>query len=392
MKNAIKIFSQEARDAFIKAISTEAFAKSIETIKAATEAGTFKVVVSTDNIDRSGESVKQDGWNLEHYKKNPIVLWAHDYASLPIGMCTKIEVVGNQLIAEGMFAPEEANPFAQQVRKLYDAGMITATSVGFIPTEMDGNDITKAELLEFSFVPVPANPYALRLNQISDMKLNVAMLATKGIEIKEEPEAVEPPVETPAPVATEPTPEPKVEEPAPVAEEGKGALADEMTSEQTMEAKYEKLNGLWDKFDAFCNVYMDEATPVEAFDGLIKELVALLQGGTPAEAEKGAIAKATENKERKQSGQNAAFKIAIATANKAIAAIEGLKGASTGSDGEQQGGTPAPEKKVVASGVPANKEEAKDFLVARDTLKEVAEMIGGSLERMNKRAREYRKK
>lgn len=385
MKNATKIFSQEARDAFIKAISTEAFAKSIETIKAATEGGTFKVVVSTDNIDRSGESVKQDGWNLEHYKKNPIVLWAHDYASLPIGMCTKIEVVGNQLIAEGMFAPEEANPFAQQVRKLYDAGMITATSVGFIPTEMDGNDITKAELLEFSFVPVPANPYALRLNQISDMKLNVAMLATKGIEIKEEPEAVTPPVETPAPVATEPTP-------APVAEEGKGALADEMNSEQTMEAKYEKLDGLFDMFDALASVYMDEATPVEAFDGLIKELVALLQGGMPAEAEKGAIAKALEIIIREQRGQSSAFKIAIATAKKAIATMEGLKGASTGSDGEQQGGTPAPEKKVVASGVPANKEEVKDFLVARDTLKEVAELIGGSLERMNKRAREYRKK
>ncbi len=63
-----------------------------------------------------------------------------------------------RLVAEGKFAPAEANPFAQQVRALYDAGIVRATSVGYIPAgaRMDGMSDKGNELLEFSFVPVPA--------------------------------------------------------------------------------------------------------------------------------------------------------------------------------------------------------------------------------------------
>jgi hypothetical protein len=37
-----------------------------------------------------------------------------------------------------------------------------------MPGEYDGSTITKSELLEFSIVPVPANPQALRLNGFTD--------------------------------------------------------------------------------------------------------------------------------------------------------------------------------------------------------------------------------
>ena len=52
------------------------------------------------------------------------------------------------------------------MRQLYDEWVLKTVSVGFIPKERDVNNssiITRAELLELSFVPVPCNPNALSL-------------------------------------------------------------------------------------------------------------------------------------------------------------------------------------------------------------------------------------
>lgn len=121
---------------------------------------TFKVVASTDSIDREGEIIEQGGWELDNYMKNPVILWAHDIQSLPIGKATSVKVEGDELIIEGIFAEKEGNPMAENVYQLFKAGIQTAVSVGFIPLEREGSVITKAELLELSFVPVPANPEA----------------------------------------------------------------------------------------------------------------------------------------------------------------------------------------------------------------------------------------
>lgn len=174
------------------------------TEKAAGDTGTFEVVITTENVDRYQEVIKLDGWELEHYLKNPVVLWGHDHFTLPIGMCTSIEVSGGKMIAKGKFAP---HAHAQEIRALYDLGIVRATSVGFIEKEREGNLITKSELIEFSFVSVPANPYALSL--ALEKELNINELVTKGFMtiVKEaepveeevpEPEPEVPPVEVPA--------------------------------------------------------------------------------------------------------------------------------------------------------------------------------------------------
>lgn len=150
------------------------------------DTGTFEVCISTNDIDRHGDVIDQSGWSFERYMKNPVVLWGHDYWSLPIGVTEDIRVEDGKCIAKGRFAPESANPFAQQVRKLYDAGIVRATSVGFIAIEEKGNLITKAELLEFSFVPVPANPYALDMRKALELGVDTNMLAMKGIAVKAE--------------------------------------------------------------------------------------------------------------------------------------------------------------------------------------------------------------
>ncbi|MDQ3158800.1 MAG: hypothetical protein M3P98_01525 [bacterium] len=181
MKDAFKKLTEEIKAEILA--TTKDFVE--KTKEAASESGTFKFIISTDDVDRQGEVVDQKGWELDNYMANPIVLWAHDYKSLPIGIATSIKQEGNKLIAEGIFAPAEANPFAQQVRKLYDLGILRTTSVGFIAKEMQKNVITKAELLEFSVVPVPANAQALRINTMKEAGVDLEMMAMKGLELKE---------------------------------------------------------------------------------------------------------------------------------------------------------------------------------------------------------------
>ncbi len=98
--------------------------KAVEKIgKASDKNGTFDVIVSTEMKDRANEIVRQSGWELQNYKNNPIVLWGHDYYSLPIGVCTETYVTEYRgvpaLGAKGVFFPSDINPLAQQVRKMY---------------------------------------------------------------------------------------------------------------------------------------------------------------------------------------------------------------------------------------------------------------------------------
>lgn len=170
----------------------------------------FSVIASTSVVDRQGESIDQNGWDLTNYKTNPVILWAHDYSALPIGKAEQIGIVDGQLQMSGIFATAEANPIAEQVRKLYQEGILNTVSVGFIPKERNGNTITKAELLEVSFVPVPANPQALSLAMTKglDVDNSLVELIEKCVEIDlTEPKEETPPAEeTPSETPTEETP------------------------------------------------------------------------------------------------------------------------------------------------------------------------------------------
>jgi HK97 family phage prohead protease len=127
----------------------------------------YRFKISTDAVDRDKDVISVAGWDLTHYKKNPIVLFAHDYRALPIGMSVAIHSTKSSLEADVEFVEGSIYPFAETVRRLVDAGVLRAASVGFKPQqyayndERKGVDIQKAELLEWSIVPVPANPECL---------------------------------------------------------------------------------------------------------------------------------------------------------------------------------------------------------------------------------------
>lgn len=191
MKQFYKL-TEDVKLALSKMFEGEEFKGLVSKIKdaSAEDTGTFEVVISTDFVDRQGESIDQNGWDLTYYKLNPVVLWAHNYSDLPIGVCDEIAIQEGKLVAKGRFAP---TPFAQEVRRLYDAKIIRATSVGFIAKTIDGNVITESELLEFSFVPVPANPEALSLVKEFDFDLEVCR--AKGFVVEKDSDEEEKPKE-----------------------------------------------------------------------------------------------------------------------------------------------------------------------------------------------------
>lgn len=125
-------------------------------------------VISTGSVDRDNDTISVNGWKLENYKRNPVVLFAHDYDSLPIGKCVEIGINGDKLLATAEFAD---HAMADTCLKLVDGGFLRATSVGFRPMkftineERRGLDFVEQELLEFSVVPVPANPEALMVSR-----------------------------------------------------------------------------------------------------------------------------------------------------------------------------------------------------------------------------------
>jgi len=177
-QNHIK-YTDEMASELLKAITGKSATDAVSGLeKLAATNGTFDVVISTDDIDRHGEIVRQSGLNTESFMKNPVVLFGHNSWGLPIGVCTEIskeERDGKMVTrAKGVFA---SHAQAQGQRELYDMG-VAATSIGFIEKEREGNMITESELLEFSFVPIPANPH---VHAIREAGLDVAELAAKGL-------------------------------------------------------------------------------------------------------------------------------------------------------------------------------------------------------------------
>ena len=138
----------------------------IETKAAESGEKVFRFRASTDVLDRQGEIVTVNGWELANYRANPVFMWAHDYAKPPIGKVVALENDDKGLLADVVF--DVADDFAQQIQGKYERGILNAVSVGFQPLEIsvpkDGKAPTQhthKELLEISAVPVPAAPDAL---------------------------------------------------------------------------------------------------------------------------------------------------------------------------------------------------------------------------------------
>lgn len=122
-------------------------------------------IASTAVEDRHGEVVEVDGWDFKNFKKDPVMLWAHDHSQPAIGSVSKIWIEGEgkkrRLMFKAVF--QEVTELGKAIKQLVEDGFLRTFSVGFKPLEIDGNTIMKQELLEISVVNVPANPEAMML-------------------------------------------------------------------------------------------------------------------------------------------------------------------------------------------------------------------------------------
>jgi len=132
---------------------------------------TLEFLGSTADVDRYGDVIEVEGWDLKNYKKNPVFLWTHDYKQPPVGKAVKVGKTEKGLLFQVKFPTAEEYAFADTIYKLYLGGYLRATSVGFRDLEREpltdkegrqtGFRYKKQELYELSAVPVPANPNAL---------------------------------------------------------------------------------------------------------------------------------------------------------------------------------------------------------------------------------------
>lgn len=127
----------------------------------------IEFVASTANAARDKIEIDQNGWQLDNYRKNPVVLWMHDYwgERPPIGRA-EVYQSGDELICRIWF--DQGDPFAADVERKYRNGFLNAVSVGWDTLEWERLEegkarmrVTKAELLDISAVSVPGDPDAL---------------------------------------------------------------------------------------------------------------------------------------------------------------------------------------------------------------------------------------
>jgi phage head maturation protease len=185
--------------------------------------GTFVAVVATNVYSRDGCVLEPRGGDLRQYARNPVVLWAHDYRGLPIGRSRKLGFADEgktvRLVSRGELHRETG--LSREVWALLSRGCLNATSVGFKvyrvrkltpkevgikPKDKEADEeageinfrpsdvryrILEWEFLEYSIVPVPADPAALVMGIRSLHEAGVSLpelearLRAGGIEVPE---------------------------------------------------------------------------------------------------------------------------------------------------------------------------------------------------------------
>jgi hypothetical protein len=135
---------------------------------------TLPFTISTGAVDRDGDTINPKGWNLKEFRKNPVVLWAHDPRQPPVARAenTFIDKGAGALRSVASFPAADLHPFGNMVGRMFREKFLNAVSVGFKPTEFKlsddddrqgffPTDFKKQTLLEYSAVPIPSNPEAL---------------------------------------------------------------------------------------------------------------------------------------------------------------------------------------------------------------------------------------
>ena len=190
---------------------------------------THQMVIAARERSRNGDELNLRGVDFQNYRKNPVVLWSHDsFGGIPIGKTLEIDHDDTgRIVADFQFNSEDE--FAARVENAWNGGFIRAASIRFMPTKVvemldeqgrvDRLRVEESELLEWSLVPVPADPDSVRA---AARALGLPAEIFRGIELE--------PVDEPSvdPVTDEPEPEPKQGDPIEALTERVDALEQEL--------------------------------------------------------------------------------------------------------------------------------------------------------------------
>lgn len=141
----------------------------------------MEFVVSEESEDRAGDIVRVSGWELENFKKNPVVLYRH--LGEQIGLA-KVWTAGKQLLSRIKIFEAGTTELVDGVRRIIAQGGLRAASVGFRRTKPAivrrdaagnflGEEFVGQELLEISLVPIPAHQAALRRKALDGLSPQV---------------------------------------------------------------------------------------------------------------------------------------------------------------------------------------------------------------------------
>ena len=134
-------------------------------------------VLSDATPDRFGDVVEPKGWEYKNFLRHPIALFNHN-PDAPIGKWSGLRHNDKDFRGRLILAPEGTSPRIDEIRKLVEADILKAVSVGFkaiksepLNPDQTGRDpfggmlgpkrYLAQELVECSLVSIPANPNAL---------------------------------------------------------------------------------------------------------------------------------------------------------------------------------------------------------------------------------------
>ena len=128
---------------------------------------TVRWTITTGNVDRDRDVVTPGGVKTDTYLKNPVVLFAHDYQSLPVAKTTNLTQNGNKWSADAQFAPHDLYPFADTVYRMVKAGFLNASSIGFRPMEWNFNEERKG--VDFMSIGISSGLPFIREGAVADL-------------------------------------------------------------------------------------------------------------------------------------------------------------------------------------------------------------------------------
>ena len=138
--------------------------------------GQTRFILSTPAEARDGHMIDQGSWDTTEYQANPVVLWAHDDRSPPVGRMEGVGLDSGNLMGTAIW--DVASERGYDVARQYDEGFLNAVSVRwFSNTMVQRNSLPKDDpsysdnprsllfrdnvLVEVSAVPVPSDAGAL---------------------------------------------------------------------------------------------------------------------------------------------------------------------------------------------------------------------------------------